>query len=95
MTKKASTANRIRYYVSPRYTPGSPAMVSEEIALRVITEEQKSYEHAVAGVLGAEAQAKAFSIGMVGIVEKRQEQRTSWRVTDLCTGDCFVRPFPK
>lgn len=83
------------YNVAPRYTPGSPALVSREIAERVAKEETHFIQHAMEGAWGAEHQARAGRLGLAGIVELRVERRDHWEVTDLCTGERFKRLFPE
>ena len=56
------------YEVLPRYSCGSPAMVSEAIALRVIEEEKIFHQHYLKGSYGLERQKYAELAGMEGIV---------------------------
>jgi len=83
------------YNVAPRYTPGSPAMVNQEIAERVAAQEKSSIQHALEGTWGPEEQARAERLGLRGIVEFREERgsgkKYGWEVTDLCTGERFFR----
>jgi hypothetical protein len=83
------------FNVAPRYTPGSPALVSEDIALRVALQERGSIVHALEGAWGENEQAKANRLGLRGIVEYRRERgsgkNSGWEVIDLCTGEKFFR----
>lgn len=83
------------YHVAPRYTPGSPAQVDREIAELVASDECEAYQHALQGRYGKDQQTRAQKEGLRGVVELRVEQRKSWKVTDLCTGETFERPFKK
>jgi hypothetical protein len=73
------------YHVAPRYTAGSPAQVSREIAERVILQEQDGYQRALEGVYGAEDQQKAETLGLTGIVYTTTEIRNRWIRHDLLT----------
>lgn len=94
---------RSYFNVRPRYTPGSPAQVSEAIALRVAEEERVSREHALSGAYGAEHRARAESLGLGpqpdrdgvrrGLAEEVVEHRDHWLVRDLPTGELYARPF--
>lgn len=81
------------FNVRPRYTPGSPAMVNSEVAMRVAMEERSSYESAIKGSYGEDKQTKALAVGMRGIVERWTEYATRWRIVDMITGDETERPF--
>lgn len=84
-----------RYYnVAPRYTPGSPAQVPFETAIKVVDEERKAYEPTIEGAYGAERRAEAQEAGLAGIVEERDEKADCWLVTDMITGVRFIRLFP-
>jgi hypothetical protein len=75
----------------PRYTPGSPGMVSEQQAYRVAYEERAAFEHCKTGVYGASLQARAQRLGLSGIAERRIEHGGGWLVIDLVTGDEVLR----
>jgi hypothetical protein len=85
----------VYFNVVPRYTPGSPAIVPEDIANDVAIEESAAYERALSGVDGAEDQARAERLGLRGISEQRTEYPECWVVKDLITLERFVRPFKK
>jgi hypothetical protein len=86
---------RGHFNVAPRYTPGSPAMVPEDLARRVAEEEKKFIQHALEGAWGEEQKQRAERLGLRGIVEMRIERRDHWEVEDLCTGEKFKRFFPE
>jgi hypothetical protein len=65
------------WYVVPRYTPGSPALVDYAIAKKVAVEEMQSYHNALRGVYGQGEQYKALDMGLQGIVQDGN------RVSDL------------
>jgi hypothetical protein len=81
----------ICFSVRPRYTPGSPGSVDEELALRVASQEKESYEACLEGIYGDVDMAKAMKLGLKGIVEEMVENKGGWKVTDLITGDKFWR----
>ena len=77
---------RMSYNVAPRYTPGSPAMVAQHIAERVIEQEQDGYRHALEGIYGVDAQRVAQTQGLAGIVWTTTERRNALIKSDLITG---------
>jgi len=81
------------YNVAPRYTAGSPALVREEIALRVAQDEEGGHQHANVGRYGQEKQVTSKEIGLSGIVELRAETKKGWDVLDVITGERFIRAF--
>ncbi len=83
----------VHFNVAPRYTPGSPAPVDMDTALRVASDEEGGYQHAHVGRYGAKYQEIAQKLGTLGIVEVRAETRKGWDVLDLLTGERFTRPF--
>ena len=85
----------VYFNVVPRYTPGSPAIVPEDIANYVAVEESAAYERALSGVHGAEDKARAERLGLRGISEQRAEYADCWVIEDLITRERFVRPFKK
>jgi hypothetical protein len=70
-------------------------MVPERIARRVAAQELDAYEHALTGVYGVEERERAEREGLMGISELLVETRKGWQVTDLCTGEKYVRPFAR
>lgn len=87
-------SRQMYYNVAPRYSPGSPAQVDYETALRVANDERWAYAIAIQGIYGADEQKLAREKGLKGIVEERRERSGCWIVTDLVTGEKFIRPFP-
>lgn len=86
------TKNTTHYNVNPRYTAGSPAMVSSDIALRVAKQEGTSIRAAVDGLYGETQQDRACRLGLRGISEMARAQRKGWKILDLCTGEVYFRP---
>lgn len=84
----------LSYHVTPRYTPGSPALVRREIAEAVAVQEKHGYEHALTGIMGDAEKQKAEHFGLRGIAEERYEQRDRWIIRDLVTGEHFEHLFP-
>ena len=81
------------YNVAPRYTGGSPAMVSGDIAQRVAVEERDAYERTLEGWYGPDARATAETRGLRRIAEVVTERAGCWIVEDLITGEHYIRPF--
>lgn len=73
---------RTRFEVNPRYTAGSPAMVDETTADKVLMEEQRGYSHALTGIFGSEEQERAQRCGMEGVVWSWTEHYRSVNVHD-------------
>ena len=85
----------VYFNVVPRYSPGSPAIVPEDIAHYVAVEESGAYERALSGGYGAAGKARAQRFGLRGISERRTEYAECWVIEDLITRERFVRPFKK
>lgn len=79
--------------VQPRYSAGSPAAVSERIALAVAHDEKEGYEAALTGVYGVSEQTKAKEHGLAGIVQEMKETAKGWKVRDIITGELWLWPF--
>jgi len=92
---KSHSRKNPHFNVAPRFTPGSPALVDRDIAVRVAMEEEDSFDYAKEGRYGDRFKETAETKGLNGIVEVRAETRKGWDVLDLLTGERFVRPFPK
>ena len=79
------------YNVAPRYTCGSPAMVTSKIALCVSQQEKESYQHDLSGRYGEEKRRRAELFGLRGIVEfkthKGSGKKSGWEVLDLITNE--------
>lgn len=81
------------YQVRPRYTPGSPAQVDRETAVRVAIEEARAYEQTLTGVYGAEEVERARREGLDGIAEAYVEGKGGFHVHDLITDKRWLRRF--
>lgn len=95
------------YQVNPRYTCGSPAMVPEDIALKVAKEEREGYQDALTGIYGDEAKHRAESLGLDGIalryvckynklhyydlITNRKTMKMDVLASDLQKGDKILR----
>jgi hypothetical protein len=90
-----SSWKRVRAHVRPRYSPGSPAMVSFEIARQVACDERRDYDHALDGSYGEAQKKRAELLGLRGIAYLMMEHGSGknfrWYVQDLITGECFIR----
>lgn len=88
---------RTRYYfnVEPRYTPGSPAMISEHLAMRLAGSELTAFNLAKDGRYGDDKAKKARELGPSNIVFVMRElpRGKGWDVLDLVTGERSTRPF--
>ncbi len=81
----------IYYNVNPRFTCGSPAQVSFDIARRVADQERQAYDHLVRMDPGhVDVQPHRLE----GIVEERVENADHWFITDMLTAKQFIRMFP-
>ena len=74
------------FNVAPRYSPGSPALVSQAIAERVAADEVDFYRAVLEGVYGPDEVARAQQLGLDGIVEERVERHDGELVRDVITG---------
>jgi hypothetical protein len=72
-------------HVAPRYTPGSPALVSRQTGEGVANDERWSYQHHLDGRYGQEGIDKARRLGLKGIVWERVEQGRRFYFYDLLT----------
>lgn len=85
----------VRCRVRPRYTPGSPGMVSEQIALQVAREEKEGYQASLDGLYGDAQKQRAQALGLRRIayvmVESGSGKKFRWLVQDLITGECYRR----
>jgi hypothetical protein len=84
----------VYYHVAPRYSGGSPAQVDFVTAQHVADDERRAYDNALQGAYGDEGIKNAQAKGLKGIVEEREERADCWIVSDLLTGDHFIRLFP-
>ena len=83
----------ITFNVAPRYTPGSPAAVPYETALKVAREERFSYEAAKEGTIGDDLKLKADTVGLDMIVFEMDETAKGWNVHDMITDKQWFWPF--
>lgn len=94
-----AASNRVSQFlhVSPRYTPGSPAMVDEATGQRLAVDELNAYAWYLRGRHGDEDAERARTAGVAGIVERRTERQRPhrWEVEDIITGETFTRPIDK
>ncbi len=82
------------YTVIPTFSCGSPAQVSEAIALAVAKDEEKGYERARSGIYGEAVRLAAPVRSLYGIVYSWTETgRHGCVVRDLITGE--VHTFKK
>lgn len=79
--------NPTYFSVRPRYTPGSPGSVDEQMAQRVASQEKETYEVCLEGVYGESDLHKAKEMGLKGIVESMTEHKGGWNVVDMITGE--------
>lgn len=77
----------VLYEVAPRYTPGSPAMVPEEIARRVAKQEQEAYRAAISWSMHPRHDV-AKSKGLSWIVWERTELRGRIYKRCMLTDEC-------
>ncbi len=78
--------------VAPRYTCGSPAMISMFEAVRVAIQEIDAHKMALTGVMGDKDKKKAETAGLDNIAYARWEKGNKvWRY-DFITGKTFVEP---
>ena len=81
--------------VRPRYSGGSPAMVKDDVALRVAEQEREEYERALTGVYGDHQKRRAKVLGLRDIAYALGQQGSGrkfrWLVFDLVTGEYFHR----
>jgi hypothetical protein len=79
--------NPTYFSVRPRYTPGSPGQVDEQMAQRVASQEKETYEVCLEGVYGEGDLHKAKEMGLKGIVESMTEYKGGWKIVDMITGE--------
>lgn len=81
------------FNVAPRFTPGSPGVVTHEIAVRVAEEEKRGHARALTGAMGDEDKKKAESQGLSLIVWQMKTTARGWHVKDLITDECSLWPY--
>lgn len=75
-----------KYSVAPRYTSGSPALVTMERAERLARFERGAYLAACSGRYGPVERARALRLGLAGVVVAWTDDRRVRVVADLITG---------
>jgi hypothetical protein len=86
---------RVSYHVAPRYTPGSPALVDFGIAKRVAWQEAETHQRLLTGVYDDAEADRATKLGLAGISYAMDERAECWIVTDLITGQMYIRMFDR
>lgn len=81
------------YHVAPRYSAGSPSLVSEFIALRVAEQEKRGHEQALSGAWGDREKLRAERLGLRGVAELREETKKGWLIFDLCTEEFLLKLY--
>lgn len=91
--ERSRQAGRSAFYnVEPRYSAGSPALVSLGEAAKLAVEEVQFHELHLSGVFGHTHRTRAEQLGLSGIVYARWEAKGKvWRL-DLITGERFMEP---
>ena len=77
-------SRNITFNVAPRYTAGSPAAVDYRTAIRVVSQERDSYEH---------AKGTPEDKGLELIVFEMDETSKGWNVHDMITDRQWFWPF--
>ena len=84
-----------QFHVRPRYSCGSPAMVSEAIALRVAEDEIRCHSQALEGAYGPMLKMRAEALGLSEIsytlTESGSGRNFRWLLHDLITGEHKLR----
>ena len=87
---------RFHFSVRPRYSCGSGALVSGDVAFRVAEEERSDYDRALEGTYGEDQKRRAEVLGLRGVAVAMAESGSGknfrWLVYDLITGECYCRP---
>jgi hypothetical protein len=84
---------RPHWHIEPRFTGGSPAMISLGEVAHVAAQEAEARERCATGVMGAELKAKAEQPdALKGIAYGRWEKGNKVFRFDLLTGETFEEP---
>lgn len=75
------------FNVAPRYSNGSPALVSRAQAEQVVQDECGAYARAISGSEGCNRQEQARTLGLSGIVEEREMHSFHYIAHDMITGE--------
>ena len=96
MMKTFFGRKRFHFSVRPRYSCGSGALVSGDVAFRVAEEERSDYDRALEGTYGEDQKRRAEVLGLRGVAVAMAESGSGknfrWLVYDLITGECYRRP---
>lgn len=87
------TRAAIYYNVRPRYSPGSPASVDQQIAEMVANDERRGHKAALEGFYGEDRRKAAEEDTLRGLSEQVTERTDCWIVQDLITDERYIRPF--
>lgn len=80
--------------LEPRYTPGSPAGVTDErLARHVADGEKEAYQHCLEGAYGERDAARAKERGLSLIVFEMVERASGWVVHDWITDEWWWWPM--
>ncbi len=82
----------MKFNVKPRYTSGSPALVTRETAIRIEQQERLAYHYALKGRYGPAMQRMAKAQGLKLIIFTMKKQGRNWKVIDQLTGNTHVWP---
>lgn len=84
---------KVRFHVAPKYTSGSPSMVSRGIGLEVCLQEMQGHQRCLTGVYGDAEKARAANEGLSRIAWVQAETAKCWECFDLGTGEAFQKPL--
>lgn len=85
--------SRTSFHVAPRYTSGSPAMVSKELAFRVAEQERQAHQQYVSlATMGDAHSSEMVKKGLEGIAYSMTEVGRRICVHDLITNQCYEVP---
>ncbi len=80
------------FHIEPRYTSGSPAMISMLEVLRIAVQEFEAHARCLTGVYGDELKTLAETKGLKYIAYARWEKGSKvWRL-DLLTNEIYEEP---
>jgi hypothetical protein len=82
----------LTFHVAPRYTAGSPAMVSEAVARHVAKQESENFRRCLGGMYGEEEKKKAHELGRSFIAYTMYEAYGKVYYEDIITGRKYEVP---
>ena len=85
-------ARNVHFECRPRYCPGSPALVPDDICAHEAVDEVDAYHRDLTGIHGEEAKKRAEKLGLKGICFARWQKGKHTFRHDLITGDTFQEP---